>query len=64
MLTVNLPTLVIWGMEDAALPPGLIEGLDQYVTQLTVERVEGASHWIIHERPQFIAQRLAGFLAA
>lgn len=64
MLTVNLPTLVIWGMEDTALPPGLVEGLDQYVTQLTVERVEGASHWIIHERPQFIAQRLAGFLAA
>ena len=64
MLTVNLSTLVIWGMEDAALPPGLIAGLDQYVAELTVERVEGASHWIIHERPRFIAQRLAGFLAA
>jgi pimeloyl-ACP methyl ester carboxylesterase len=63
MLTVDLPTLVLWGMEDAALPPGLVEGLDEYVPRLTLEKVEGASHWIIHERPQFVAQRLGRFLA-
>jgi len=62
MLTVALPTLVLWGMEDAALPPGLVEGLEQYVSQLTLEKVEGASHWIIHERPDFVAQRLGDFL--
>jgi epoxide hydrolase 4 len=63
MLTINLPTLVLWGMEDAALPPNLIEGLDQYIPQLTLEKVEGASHWIIHERPELVVQRLAAFLA-
>jgi pimeloyl-ACP methyl ester carboxylesterase len=63
MLTINLPTLVLWGMEDAALPPNLIEGLDQYIPQLTLEKVEGASHWIIHERPDLVTQRLAAFLA-
>lgn len=62
MLTVKLPTLVLWGMDDVALPPGLIDGLDDYIPQLTLERVEGASHWIIHERPQFVAQRLGDFL--
>ena len=62
MLTVNLPTLVLWGMNDAALLPGLVEGLKDYVPQLTLERVEGASHWIIHERPGFVAQRLGEFL--
>ncbi len=62
MLTVDLPTLVLWGMDDAALPPGLIEGLEEYVPQLTLEKVEGASHWIIHERPEFVAQRLGRFL--
>ena len=64
MLTVDLPTLVVWGMEDAALLPGLVEGLDEYIPHLTLEKVEGASHWIIHERPQLIAQHLARFLAA
>jgi epoxide hydrolase 4 len=63
MLTVKLPTLVLWAMDDAALPPGLVDGLDEYVSQLTLEKVEGASHWIVHERPQFVAQRLANFLA-
>ena len=62
MLTVDVPTFVLWAMNDAALPPELIEGLGDYVPQLRLEKVEGASHWIIHERPQFVAQRLAGFL--
>jgi pimeloyl-ACP methyl ester carboxylesterase len=62
MLTVDLPTLVLWAMEDVALPPELIEGLGDYIPQLTLERIPGATHWIIHERPDFIAQRLAAFL--
>ena len=63
MLTIGLPTLVLWAMEDIALPPELIDGLEHYVPDLTLEKVEGASHWIIHERPAFVAQRLAAFLA-
>ena len=63
MLTVDLPTLVLWAMEDVALPPELVEGLDEYVSDLALERVPGASHWIVHERPGFIAERLAAFLA-
>jgi epoxide hydrolase 4 len=64
MLTVSLPTLVLWAMDDAALPPELVDGLDDYVPQLTLEKIEGATHWIIHERPEFIAQRLAQFIRA
>lgn len=64
MLTVDLPTLVLWGMEDAALLPELVDGLEEYVPHLTLERVPGASHWIVHEQPQFVAERLAAFLAA
>ncbi|GAC1601164.1 MAG: alpha/beta hydrolase [Ramlibacter sp.] len=62
MLTVGLPTLVLWGMEDVALPPELIDGLEQYVPRLTLEKVAGASHWIVHERPAFVAERLGRFL--
>lgn len=63
MLTVDVPTLVLWGMEDAALLPELVEGLEDYVPRLTLEKVPGASHWIVHERPQFVMERLAAFLA-
>jgi epoxide hydrolase 4 len=62
MLTVNLPTLVLWAMNDGALLPCLVDGLEEYVPNLTLEKVEGASHWIIHERPEFVAERLATFL--
>ena len=64
MLTVEVPTLVLWAMEDVALPPELIDGLDEYIGDLTLEKVPGATHWIVHERPDFVAARLAAFLGA
>lgn len=62
MLTVTVPTLVVWGLDDAALPPELIDGLDAYVPHLTLHRVSGASHWIIHEQPALVQQDLSDFL--
>jgi pimeloyl-ACP methyl ester carboxylesterase len=64
MLTISVPTLVLWAMEDAALLPGLVEGLDGFIPQLTLEKVAGASHWIVHEQPALVAQRLGRFIAA
>ena len=64
MLTVEVPTLVLWAMEDVALPPELIDGLDEYIGDLTLGKVAGATHWIVHERPDFVAARLAAFLGA
>ena len=45
-----------------ALLPELLEGLDDYVPRLTLQKVPGASHWIVHERPDFVIERLAAFL--
>lgn len=64
MLTVSLPTLVLWGMGDTALPPELIEGLDAYIPRLTLETVPDATHWIVHEQPQRVIASLQRFLAA
>lgn len=62
MLTVGLPTLVLWAMEDTALPPELVDGLEDYIPRLTLERIPGASHWIVHEQPHLVIDRLAAFL--
>jgi len=62
MLTVDIPTLVLWGMQDAALLPELVEGLEEYVPRLTLQKVRDASHWIIHEKPQLVMESLAAFL--
>jgi len=63
MLTVKIPTLVLWAMDDVALLPELVEGLEDYVADLTLEKVPGATHWIVHERPRFVAERIAAFLS-
>ncbi len=63
MLEVHLPTLVLWAMNDTALLPCLLDGLDDYVPQLQLERIEGATHWIVHEQPDLVARRLQQFLA-
>lgn len=49
MLQIKCPTQVIWGMKDLALPPALIEGLDQYVSNLTLHTIDEGTHWIIYE---------------
>ena len=64
MLTVPVPTLVLWGLGDTALPPELIEGLEAYIPQLTLQRVPDATHWIVHEQPQRVIAALQQFLPA
>lgn len=62
-LTIKLPTLVVWGMQDLALPPSLIDGLDAYIPDLTLKRVHDATHWIVHEQPALVISLLTEFLA-
>ena len=62
MFTVTLPTLVLWGMGDIALPPALVDGLEEFVPQMQLERIDGATHWIVHEQPQLVIGHLEKFL--
>lgn len=61
-LRVSVPTLVLWGLRDHALLPGLLDGLDEHVPQLRVERLPLASHWLVHEQPAQVQALLADFL--
>lgn len=61
-LAVGVPTLVIWGMNDSALTPGLLDGLDAWVPRLTLHREPEASHWIVHEMPERVASVIEAYL--
>ena len=52
----------MWGLEDHALLPALLDGLERWVPELDLIRVPGASHWIVHERPELVAQQVARLL--
>jgi len=62
-VAVKLPTTVLWGEADTALPVALLEGLEAFVEPLDVRRVPGASHWIVHEKPALVASTIAQLIA-
>jgi len=60
--TITVPTLLIWGMRDRYLGPRLLNGLDQWVANLRVERLPDASHWVMADEPQRVNDLLLRFL--
>lgn len=63
MVTVRVPTLVIWGMRDEALLPTQLDGLEEYIPDLKVVRIEDGTHWVIHEQPARVNALIRGFVA-
>ena len=62
-VTVRVPTTVLWGEDDLALRPGLLDGLERWVPRLELRRVPQASHWIVHEQPALVAGVVRQLLA-
>ena len=64
VVTVRVPTLVVWAEGDTALPVALLDGLDAFVPEMRLVRVPGATHWIVHERPDLIVREIECELGA
>jgi pimeloyl-ACP methyl ester carboxylesterase len=60
---VKVPTLVIWGELDQALLLGNLDGLEQYVDDLTIKRIPDATHWIVNEQPEVVNALIRNFIA-
>jgi len=60
--SIQVPTLVIWGMNDTALLPIQLDGLDRLVEDLTVVRLPGVSHFAPWEAGEQVADALRDFL--
>jgi pimeloyl-ACP methyl ester carboxylesterase len=60
---VEVPTLVIWGMDDTALLPIQLDGLDRLVDDLSIVRLPGVGHFAPWEAPDEVAAALRDFLA-
>lgn len=61
-LAVTVPTLVIWGMQDRFLLPRNLDGLEAFVPDLRIRRIETGSHWVIHEHPDAVNAAIRDFL--
>jgi haloalkane dehalogenase len=59
----SIPSLVVWGLADGALPPYMLERVREALPHARVETLAGAGHWPQEEAPDEVAQLLDGFLA-
>lgn len=59
---ITVPTLVIWGEKDIYLLPTNLDGMEQYVTNLTIKRIPDGSHWVIHEKPALVNSYIREFI--
>lgn len=64
MPKITVPTLVLWGEKDTALLLGNLEGLEPLVSSLTIQRIPGASHWVVHEEPEVITKAIRAFVTS
>jgi pimeloyl-ACP methyl ester carboxylesterase len=62
MLAVRVPTLVIWGEQDRALLTGNLDGLEEYIEDLTLKRIPDGTHWVIHEQPELVNTLIREFI--
>ena len=58
---ITVPTLVIHGMKDVAVLPGVLEGIDQYVKDLEIVKAEKSSHWVMYDEPELVANQFKNF---
>ena len=59
---IDIPTLMIWGEEDKALDIACTEGYETLVTDFTLQRLPGVSHWVQQEAPEKVNAILADWL--
>jgi len=64
MFTVRVPTLILWGERDRALLPVLLDGIEEVVPDVRIQRIPEGSHWVVHEYPEVVNRAIREFAGA
>ena len=59
---VDIPTLMVWGEEDIAIDIHCTIGTEKWVSDLTLERLPGVSHWVQQDAPEQVNRVLMDWL--
>jgi len=60
--TINLPTLVVWGMRDNAILPGHLSGLEKWVPNLSVRIYPEDDHWVMMQKAVPLAKDIRAYI--
>lgn len=61
---LEVPTLMIWGEEDAVLGKESTYGTEAYVKDFQIKYIPNCGHWVHQEQPQLVNEYMREFLAA
>lgn len=56
-----VPTLVVWGMDDHALPPCNLDGMEAIIPNLTIRPLPGVGHFVPWEAPAALNEAMDAF---
>lgn len=59
---IDIPTLVVWGLQDQALGVGNLDGLSDFVANLTVVTLADAGHFVHEDEPDRVTRELIAWL--
>lgn len=59
---IEMPTLVVWGMKDGALPPKLLPGIKRDIPQAEIVELADCGHFVPEECPDALAEAIQGFV--
>ena len=60
---LTIPTLLVWAMEDKALSPSNIDGIQELVPNIRIERIADCGHFVTWEKPDAVIAAMENFLA-
>lgn len=60
---IKAPTLVLWGEQDVALSPKLLDDLDKHVDDLKIQMLPTASHWVMEDAPNEAHAAISSFFS-
>lgn len=60
--SIDVPTLVIWGLHDHALAQQNLDGLDKFATDLTIVTLEQSGHFVHQDEPQRVTDEILTWL--
>jgi pimeloyl-ACP methyl ester carboxylesterase len=58
---LSTPSLILYGGEDPNMTAEILDGYQNHADDLTIEEVDGASHFIADEKPQVVIDRALQF---
>jgi pimeloyl-ACP methyl ester carboxylesterase len=60
-MRLSTPTMIMYGSQDPNMRAELLRGYQRHADDLTLERVDGASHFVAEEQPQAVIDRALEF---